>query len=184
MSIGEIKPGMAIIYNKELYVVSKCNHVKMGRGAAFCKAKIKNLKNSQVLECTLRDSDNLEKAFIEKRKLQYLYCQGDFYHFMDLQTYDDLIFSKLQIGDRDVLLKDDLEVIGHFHENSLIDFEFPNSLDLKVMETTPGHRGDTVKMGTKSAKLETGLIINVPLFININDTIKVNTQTREYLGRA
>ena len=184
MAIGEIKAGMAIIYNKALYLVVKYEHVKMGRGAAFCRVKIKNLMNLQVIECSLRDSDNIEKAFIEKRKLQYSYFQGDFYHFLDLESYDDLIFSKAQIGNRDVLLKDDLTITGLFYQNTLIDFEFPNSLDLKVLDTVPGHRGDTVKMGTKSAKLETGLIINVPLFINIDDIIKVNTQTREYLGKA
>lgn len=184
MSIGTIKPSMVITYNKELFTVITCEHVKMARGSAFCRVKIKNLKTAQIKTCTLRDSDNVEQAFIDKRKLQYSYVHANHYHFLDLDTYEDLILDKSHIEDKIIWLKDHLELIGLFHNNELLDLELPLSLNLKVVETIPGFRGDTVKAGTKPATLETKLIVNVPLFINEGDTIKVDTRTKEYLGKA
>lgn len=184
ISIGSLKNSAAIIYNKELYVIIDCEHAKLGRSAAFCRAKLRNLKTSQVIECTLRDSDNIESAFIEKRKLQYLYSEGLIYHFMDLETYEDLRLDKEHIGDKTFWLKDNLELIGLFYENKLLDLEIPISLELKIIETDPGFRGDTVKTGNKPAKLETGLVVAVPLFVNTGDRIKVDTRTQKYLGRA
>ncbi len=182
--IGEIRPGTAIIYNKELYTVLSCEHAKIARGSAFCRAKLKNLKTSQTLDCTLRDSDNIEKAYIEKREMQYQYNDGNLYHFLDMLTYNDLTLDDSHIGNNVCWLKDNLELTGLFYENELVGLELPMNLELKVAETTPGFRGDTVKTGNKPATLETGLVINVPLFINSNDIIKVDTRTKEYLGRA
>ncbi|MCK4912582.1 MAG: elongation factor P [Candidatus Omnitrophica bacterium] len=183
ISIGELKPSTAIIYNDDLYNIIDCEHAKLGRGAAFCRVKIKNLKTGQIRECTLRDSDNVEIAYIEKRKLQYLYASDIHYHFMDLETYEDLVLDEFQIKDKVDWLKDNLELIGLYFENKLLDLEIPLSLELKVVDTMPGYRGNTVKAGTKPAKLETGLVINVPLFINNGDILKVDTRTREYLAR-
>ena len=184
ISIGSLKSSTAIIYNKELYVIIDCEHAKLGRGAAFCRAKLKNLKTSQIIECTLRDSDNIEQVFIEKRKLQYLYSQNSHYHFIDLESYEDLTLDKNHIGDKHFWLKDDLELTGLFYENRLLDLDLPISLELKIVETDPGFRGDTVKTGTKPARLETGLVVAVPLFINPGDKIKVDTRTQKYLGRV
>jgi elongation factor P len=184
MPIGEIRPSTTIIYNNGLYTVLSCEHAKIARGPAFCRAKLKNLKNSQTLECTLRDSDNLKRAFIEKIKLQFLYNQDDHYHFLDMQTYEDLTLDRKRIEDKILWLKDNLELVGLFYENNLVDLELPPTLEMKVKETTPGFRGDTVKAGNKPAKLETGLTINVPLFINSGDIIKVDTRTKEYMGRV
>ena len=184
IAVGEIRPSMTLIYNNELYTVIDCTHVKVARGSASCRVKMKNLKTGQTLECTLRDSDNFDSAFIEKRKLQYSYHDGDFYHFLDLETYHDLVLNKNQIGDDVIWLKDHLELNGIFYDNELINLDFPLSLDLKIVETDPGFRGDTVKGGTKPTTLETGAIIHVPLFINSGETIKVDIRTKEYLGRA
>ena len=183
ISIGELKPSMTITYNGNLYIVLNCEHAKLGRGAAFCRVRLKNIKNSQILDCTLRDSDNIQPIFIEKRKLQYLYNSGTHYHFLDFETYEDLILEESRIKDKIGWLTDNLELTGFFYENKLIELEMPISLKLKIVETDPGFRGNTVKAGTKSAKLETGLIINVPLFLNVGDTIKVDTRTKDYLGR-
>ena len=183
ISIGELKPAVTIIYNDELYNILDCEHAKLGRGSAFCRVKIKNLKTGQIRDCTLRDSDNVQIAFIEKRKLQYLYASDIHYHFLDLKTYEDLVLDESQISDKIDWFKDNLELTGLYYENELIGLEMPLSLELKVVETMPGYRGNTVKAGTKAAKLETGLVINVPLFINNGDILKVDTQTREYLGR-
>lgn len=183
ISIGELKPSMAIVYDDELYTILDCEHAKLGRGSAFCRVKIKSLKTSQTKDCTLRDSDNVQIAYIEKRKLQYLYASDIHYHFLDLESYEDLVLDKPQIGDKTDWLKDNLELTGLYYEDQLVDLEVPLSLELKVVETMPGYRGNTVKAGTKSARLETGLIINVPLFINNGDILKVDTRTKEYLGR-
>lgn len=183
ISIGELKPSMTIVYNDKLYTILGCEHAKLGRGAAFCRVKIKNLKNGQIRDCTLRDSDNVKIAFVEKKKLQYLYASSVHYHFLDLKTYEDLILDQFQINDKIDWLKDDLELTGLYYKHELVGLEIPLSLELKVVETMPGYRGNTVKAGTKAAKLETGLVINVPLFINNGDILKVDTRTREYLGR-
>ena len=181
MVIGEIRPSMALIYNKELYIVISCEHAKIARGAAFCRAKLRNMRTSQTLECTLRDSDNAERAFIEKRALQYVYKDGDLYHFMAMDNYEDLILHKSKIPDKLYWLKDNLELGGVFYKNELIDLELPLTMILKVAQTDPGFRGDTVKAGTKQAKMETGLKVNVPLFINTGDSIKVDTRTQTYM---
>jgi elongation factor P len=184
VSIGTLRSSNTIIYNNELYIIIECEHAKLGRGAAFCRVKLKNLRNSQILDCTLRDSDNIEPAFIEKRKLQYMYKNNEFYHFIDQDTYEDLALHKSGIEDKIPWLKDNLELSGIYYKDELINLDLPPSVALKVIETEPGFRGDTVKSGTKIAKLETGLTINVPLFINIGETIAVDTRTNEYLGRV
>lgn len=182
--IGSIKPGKAIVYNDDVYIVTHCEHSKLARGGAFCRTKLKNLKSGQTKECTLRDSDKVEDAFIEKRALQFSYHDGDIFHFMDMETYEDLILDKDIIGGDEVYLKDNLELVGLFYDNRLVSFEMPSSVELKITETNPGVKGDTVKMATKAAKLETGLDIQVPLFIEPGETIKVDTRTGAYLGRA
>jgi elongation factor P len=174
---------MMIVYENEPYTVLECEHAKLGRGSAFCRTKLKNLKTSQLLDCTLRDSDNIEEACVEIRKLQHLYHQGNVYHFLDLETYEDFILDKSHIEDKLIWLKDNLELSGIFYNNEFINLELPSSLTLRVIETNPGYKGDTVKSGTKPAKLETGLSIQVPLFINTGDMVKVDTRTKEYLGR-
>ena len=184
ISIGEIKPSMSIVFNKELYTVVEAEHAKLGRGSAFCRVRLRNVKTSQVLDFTLRDSDKVEEAFIERRNLQYLYHQDNIYHFLDLETYDDLVLDSARIEDKAMWLKDNLELTGLFYNNELINLELPKSVILKVIETDPGFKGDTVKTGSKPAKLETGITIAVPLFINAGDTIKVDTEKKEYTGRA
>ena len=184
ISIGELKPGNAILYNQGLYAILACEHAKIARGSAFCRVKLKNLKTGQVLERTLRDSDNVSEAVTEKRKLQYLYHQAEHYHFMDLDSYEDLSLSSLRIADKIVWLKENLGVVGFFYNNEFIDLELPSSLIYEVVETEPGYKGDTVKQGTKPAKLENGLVVNVPIFVNNGEKVKVDTRTKAYLGRA
>lgn len=184
ISIGNLRPSIAIVYNDQLYIVVECEHAKLGRGSAFCRARIKNLKNAQVLDVTLRDSDKIEEAFIEQRTLQYLYREGNIFHFLDLDTYEDLVLDKERIGENAKWLKDNLNVAGLFYSHELINLELPPTLNLKVIETEPGFKGNTVKLVTKPAKLETGVVIQVPTFINAGETIKVNTITKEYMGRV
>ncbi|MBN2119444.1 MAG: elongation factor P [Candidatus Omnitrophica bacterium] len=184
MNIGEIRAGITIILNKELFLVIAAEHAKLGRGSAFLRAKLKSLDTGKVIDKTLRDSDNVEQAYIEKRKLQFLYKDEPLYHFMDLETYESLILNKEKIDDLTLWLKENLELEGLFFEHRLISLQLPSQLTLKVAQTEPGFRGNTVKQGTKPAKLETGATVQVPLFINIGDIIKVNPESKEYLGRA
>jgi len=184
MTVGQIKPSMAILYNGELFSVLSCEHAKLGRGGAFCRVKLKNFKSSQVLNCTLRDSDDIDEAFIEGRKLNFLYRDGDFFHFMDMETYEDFILNETSIKNSTCWLTENFTVSGLFYKGELVSLEMPLSLELTVTETDPGFRGDTVKQGTKLAKMETGLSIQVPLFISVGDVVKIDTRTKEYLGRA
>lgn len=184
ISINSIKPAMVIIYEDEPYIVLDCNHVRLARGPAHCKAKLKNLKTSQIIDNTLRDSDNVQEADIEERKLEYLYHEEDAYHFLDLETYENIVCRKSLIEEKVDWLKDNLKVTGMFYKNELMNFKLPATMDLKVIETEPGFKGDSVKSGTKPAKLETGVSVAVPLFINNGDVVKVDTQSGQYLSRA
>jgi len=183
LSIGDLRPSISIVFNDELYTILECEHAKLGRGSAFCRVKLKNLKTSQVLDFTLRDSDKIQEAFIERRTLQYLYREDNIFHFMDLDTYNDLVLEYEHIKDKVEWLKDNLELTGLFYRNELINLELPKVIELKVIDTEPGFKGDSVKANTKPAKLETGIIIPVPLFINSGDTIRVDTEKKEYIGR-
>ncbi len=184
MNISDIKPGLAITINNELFQVTECEHAKLGRGSAFLRAKIKNMATGKLIERTIRDSDNVEAAFLEKKKVQFLYKEAPFYHFMDLETYENFPLEGDKIEKITQWLKDNLELEGVFYNGTLINLELPNSLNLKVTQTEPGIRGDTVKQGTKPATLESGATIQVPLFITNEEVIKVNPHTGEYLGRA
>ena len=184
MSISELRPSITILIDNQIYTVLECEHAKLGRGSAFCRVKLKNLKTAEVRECTLRDSDKIEEAFIEKRQLQYTYQEGEIFHFLDLDTYEDLTLERKTMEDKVIWLKDNLELTGLFYNNELINLELPQTVEMKVVEVEPGFKGDTVKAGTKPAKLETGVVIQVPLFVNQGDIIKVDTRKKEYVGRV
>lgn len=184
MNIGDVKAGGTILLNKDLFLVLEAEHAKLGRGSAFLRTKLKNLCSGKIIDKTLRDSDSVEPAFIEKRKVQFLYKDELIYHFMDLGTYENFPLNKEKIEEISPWLKENLELEGIFFENKFINLQLPLSLELKVAQTEPGFRGNTVKQGTKVARLETGVTVQVPLFVNNGDIIKVSPQTGEYLGRA
>ena len=183
ISIGDLKPSKSIVFNGEIYTIIQCEHVKLGRGSAFCHTKLRNIKTLQVLTVTIRDSDKVEEAFIERRKLQYTYQKNSLFHFMDLETYDDLVLDSQRMKGQQIWLKDNLQVMGLFYNDEFINLEFPKTVALKVMATEPGIKGNTAKAVAKPAKLETGTIIGVPLFINTGDIIKVDTIKKEYISR-
>lgn len=184
MNIGGIRPGMALTYDGTLYMVINCEHSRQARGAAFCRTKLRDVDTGKVLEKTLRDSDNVEQAYIEKRKIEYTYPEGDIMHFMDIETYEDLEVQREYIEDDAKWLKENTEVIGLFYKDRLLSLELPPQLDLIITESEPAVRGDTVKAGTKSATLETGAVIQVPLFVEEGTKVTVNPRTGEYLSRA
>ncbi len=184
ISVGSIRPSMVIIYDDKPYTVLECNHVKLARGPAHCKVKLEDLRTSQTLDATLRDSDNVMEAEIEERKLQYSYKDSNNYHFMDLETYEELICGKSAIEDKAIWLKENMEITGLFYKNEFMNLKMPVTVIYKIIETEPGFKGDSVKAGTKPAKIETGATVQVPLFINTGDSVKVDIRDKQYLSRA
>ncbi|HAH21404.1 MAG: elongation factor P [Omnitrophica WOR_2 bacterium GWF2_43_52] len=184
LSINQFKVGVTILLDGEVYQIVETEHVKPAKGSAFVRAKLKNLRTGNLLDRTFRGQDTAEEAFVEQRKLQYLYSQTDMYHFMDQENYDQLVISADILGDGTKFLKDNLEVLGYFYKDKILNVVIPNFIELVVTETEPGIKGDTAKGGNKPAKVETGATILVPLFINIGDKLKVDTRTGTYVERA
>ena len=184
LSINEIKSGVTILVDGEVRLVIETQHVKPGKGAAFVRAKVKNLKNGAIQEKTFRGDEKIEAAFIEEKKLQYLYSSGDIYHFMDQDNFEEISIAKKNIGDEVKFLKDNLEVTTYFYKNEILNIVLPNFIEFKIIHTEPGIKGDTAKSGTKPAQIETGANVAVPLFINTGDIIKVDTRTGEYVERV
>ena len=180
----ELKPGMAIKYEGDIYLIIDFQHIHMGRGGATTRTKMKNLRTGQVREVSLRDSDVIEEVRIDRRPAHFSYIEGEFYHFLDSETYEDIIFTKEQIEDFLGYLKEGQEVTVLYAENSPITIELPTYVVLEVVETDPGLKGDTASGGSKPAKLETGIVVQVPLFIKIGDKIKVDTRNGKYIERV
>jgi len=184
LSINDVKSGLTILVDDGVYLVVETQHVKPGKGSAFVRAKLRNLKNGNIQEKTFRGDEKIESAFVEERKLQYQYSSGSIYHFMDQDNFEEISISEDSIGDNKKFLKDNLEVMGYFYKNETLNVNLPNFIEFKVIHTEPGIKGDTAKSGTKPAQIETGAIIQVPLFIDTGDKIKVDTRTGEYIERV
>ena len=184
ISINEIKSGLTVIVDGDVYQVIEFQHVKPGKGAAFVRTKLRNLKNSNVQERTFRGDEKIEEAYVEERKLQYLYASGSLYHFMDQDNYEEITISKDILDDKTKFLKDNLDVTANTYKNDILNINLPNFIEFEIIHTEPGIKGDTAKSGTKPAKIETGANVQVPLFINLGDRIKVDTRTGEYVERA
>jgi len=184
LSINEIKNGVTILVDRDVYVVIDSQHVKPGKGAAFVRAKLRNLRNNGVQEMTFRGDEKIDQAFIEERKLQYQYASGKMYHFMDQETFEEIAVSEDTLGDNKKLLKDNLEVAGNFYKDETLSITLPNFIEFTITHTEPGIKGDTAKSGTKPAEVETGATVQVPLFINVGDRVKIDTRTRQYVERV
>lgn len=184
ISINQFKNGMTLKIDGELYQIAEFQHVKPGKGAAFVRTKLRKLKSATSIDRTFRDGEKFEDVFIENRPVEYLYRDASHYVFMDQQTFEQFSFDENQIGRAADFLTENMLVTLQIYEGVLIDVVLPASVNLRVASTGPGLRGDTAKAGTKPATLETGLTIQVPLFVNMGDVVKVDTRTREYLGRA
>ncbi|MDT7903724.1 MAG: elongation factor P [Candidatus Caldipriscus sp.] len=179
-----LRVGSVIRYEGEEYIVLEYQHSHRGRGGAIISLKVKNLRTGQVQTFTLRDTDKIEDVMVEKKPAVFSYVDGDYYHFLDSETYEDITFHKGDLGDMIYYLKEGLEVLILYADNRPVSIELPTYVELKVVEAPPGVRGNTAQGGSKPVKLETGLVVNVPLFIEEGDVIKVDTRTGEYIGRA
>jgi len=184
ISINQLKNGLTIQLEGEIYQVAEFQHVKPGKGAAFVRTKLKNLKTQGLIERTFKGDERIEEAFIEEKKLQFIFKDSDFYNFLDQDNFEQIQFDKKKIGDVSLFLKENQEVTAFFYKDEILNISLPNFVELEVTHTEPGIRGDTAKGGTKPAKFETGLIIQVPLFVNIGDRIKIDTRTGEYVERV
>ena len=184
LSINDLKSGITILVDGEVYLIIDTQHVKPGKGAAFVRVKIRNLKNSSIQERTFRGDEKIEEAFVEERNLQYLYNSAGMYHFMDLDNYEEIMISEDYIADNKKFLKDNLEVAGYFYKNEILNITLPFFINYRVTHTEPGIKGDTAKSGTKPAEIETGATVQVPLFVDTDDVIKVDTRTGQYVERV
>ena len=184
ISAGDFRKGVTIEYDGSVYTIVDFQHVKPGKGAAFVRTKIKNVMTGAVLERTFNPTDKMSRAHIETRELEYLYNDGTFYYFMDNETYEQLPLNHDQVEDAINFIVENMNVNIRFYKGNAFSVEAPNFVELTVTETEPGFKGDTATGTTKPATLETGYKINVPLFVNEGDRIRVDTRTGEYMERV
>ncbi|MFH1853773.1 MAG: elongation factor P [Candidatus Omnitrophota bacterium] len=184
IEINQIKKGHAVQLEEEIYYIIERQHVKPGKGGAFVRLKLKNIKLGTVVDRTVRSGEKMEMIHVEKKNFQYLYSSHDTFEFMDHDTFEQISLRKDQIGEVIDYLKENLEVTALLYDNKVIALELPIFIDMRIKSTEPGIRGDTSRAGTKPAATETGMNIAVPLFINEGDVVRIDTRTKGYVGRA
>jgi elongation factor P len=184
ISSNDFRPGVVVTLDGELYAIVASQHVKRGRGSAYVRARVRNLKTGAITERTFNAGERVPHAFLERRDMQYLYHQDKEYVMMDQQTFEQVGLNADLLGDATQFLKDNTVVTVVYYEDRPIAVELPNAVELAVVETAPGIRGDTASGGSKPARLETGATVQVPLFVQEGDIIRVDTRTGEYLERA
>ena len=181
---SEIRKGLKIEMGGDVYTIVSFQHVKPGKGGAFIRTKLKSLSRGAVVEKTFRSGEKLGKPDLQEKKMQFLYREGEQFHFMEEETYEQTFLTEEQLGGSKEFLKENTTIDVLFHDNKPIAVELPTFVEIVIAETEPGERGDTVSGGTKTATLETGAVIQVPLFLNEGDMVKVDTRTGEYVERA
>ena len=184
ISVNEFKNGLTVKYNNDLWRIVEFQHVKPGKGGAFVRSKLKSLRSGAVQEYTFRSTAKVETAEIETKSMQYLYNDGSSYVFMDTTTYDQLAIPNEQIGDEANYLLENMVVNVIMHDGETLGIQLPNTVDLKVAKTEPNIKGDTSSGGGKPATMETGLVVNVPFFINEGEVLTINTTDGTYVSRA
>jgi translation elongation factor P len=184
ISSNDFRTGVTIELDGGVWQVVDFQHVKPGKGSAFVRTKLKNVKTGAVVERTFNAGEKVPKAHVDKRDMQYLYESDGMFNFMDNETFEQITLSDEQLGDAKKFLKENMTIGVLFFQGMTIGVELPNSVELEVVETDPGIRGDTATGGTKPAKLETGYTVRVPLFINIGDVLRIDTRSGDYIERA
>lgn len=184
ISSNDFRTGVTVEIDNDVWQVIDFQHVKPGKGAAFVRAKMKNLRTGAVIERTFNAGEKLPKAHIDKREMQFLYFNDGMYTFMDNETYDQQELTREQLGDAVKFLKENMSIGVMFFQNMIIGVDLPFSVELQVVETDPGIRGDTATGGSKQAKLETGHVVRVPLFIEEGELLRIDTRTGDYIERA
>ena len=184
ISTNDLRTGVTIEFEGAVWSVVDFQHVKPGKGSAFVRTRLKNVRTGQVMEKTFRAGEKLPRARLDRREVQYLYGLGDEFTFMDTATYEQFVLTRDQLGEGLRYLKENLLLHVLFHESTSLGVELPNVVELAVVETDPGVRGDTAAGGGKPARLETGLVVQVPFFIEVGDVLRVDTRTGMYVERA
>lgn len=184
ISAGDFKNGITFDMDNNVLQVVEFQHVKPGKGAAFVRAKIKNVITGSIIERTFNPTDKFPEAFIERRNMQYLYSDSSLYYFMDTETYEQVPIDESKLGPAFKFVKEEMEVRVLSYKGNVFGVEPPNFVELEVIETDPGFKGNTATNATKPATMETGAEIKVPLFIEQGDRIRIDTRTGEYMERA
>lgn len=184
ISTGEIKKGVIIELEGQLMKVLDWSHIKMARGSAQVRMKLQNVRKGDIIERTFQAGTRWPRARIEQRRVQFLYADGGVHHFMDTETYDQYAVNAAQVGDDARFLKENTDVVVSFHDAEVLDVELPVTVDLRVTTTEPGFAGDTATGARKPATLETGYVVQVPLFVNAGDVLRIDTRTGEYQTRV
>ena len=184
ISSNDFRNGVTIEIDGQVFSVIEFQHVKPGKGSAFVRTKLRNVKTGAVVERTFNAGEKMPRAHIERHEMQYLYANGDEYSFMDTETFEQVSLTATELGDALHFLKENMNIALLQFQGTTIGVDLPNSVELEVVETDPGLRGDTATGGTKPAKLETGYVVRVPLFIENGDKLIIDTRSGEYLSRA
>ncbi len=184
ISAGDFRNGITIELEGNVFQIIEFQHVKPGKGAAFVRTKLKNIKNGGVVEKTFRPTEKCPQARIDRKDMQYLYADGDMYNFMDVETYEQIALSKDEIGDALKFVKENEMVKMLSHNGQVFSVEPPLFVELEITDTEPGFKGDTATGASKPAIVETGAQVSVPLFVEIGEKIKIDTRTGEYLSRV
>lgn len=184
ISAGDFRNGITIEVDNNIFQIIEFQHVKPGKGAAFVRTKLKNIKSGGVVEKTFRPTEKCPQARIDRKDMQYLYSDGDLYHFMDQETFEQIALNEASIGDALKFVKENDICKVCSHNGSVFAIEPPLFVELEITETEPGFKGDTATGATKPAVVETGATVYVPLFVEVGDRIKIDTRTGEYLSRV
>ncbi|MBV9850172.1 MAG: elongation factor P [Armatimonadetes bacterium] len=184
MDTSDFRNGVSILMDGDIYTITDFQHVKPGKGGAFVRSTLKNVRTGRTLEKTWRAGERMEQAFLERRPMQYLYNDGSDYYLMDPETFDQISVSKDKFGEGVKYLKENMDVTVLSHKDAIINAEVPSFVELEVTETAGSERGDTASGGGKPATVETGAVVNVPFFVKIGDRIKIDTRNDQYLERV
>lgn len=184
ISVNDFRTGLTVELDGMAWQVVDFQHVKPGKGAAFVRSKLKNVKTGSIVERTFRAGEKVPRARLDKNEMQYLYNDGDEYVFMDNQNFEQISLNKEQLGDGLRYLKENMNIHIMMYQGEIIALEMPNFVELQVIDTEPGIKGDTASGASKNATLETGAVVQVPLFINVGDVLRIDTRTGFYMERA
>jgi elongation factor P len=184
ISINEVSSGIGLKVDNNIYVVVDFQHVKPGKGSAFVRIKMKNMRNQNVIERTYKTADQLEDIDLDERKLQHTYHTGSEYHFMDQTTFEEVTIPEEVIGNGVKFLQEQMDVVGYFYQNEALKVELPMFIISEIAHTEPGIKGDSSKSGTKPATIDTGAVIQVPLFVEVGDKVKLDTRDGAYVERV
>jgi len=184
ISTGDLKKGITIELDKTLYQIMDWQHIKVGRGSAQVRLKLRDIRGGHTIERTFQAGEKFARARMDRHIVQYLYNDGDLFHFMDSESYEQIMLNRDQLGDAVNYMKEGISLDILYYKEEPISVELPNSVELEVVETEPGFRGDTATNLNKPAKLETGITIQIPLFVDVGEIIRVDTRTGAYLERV